>query len=116
MFGWLKKLWSRGQPDTVTFDEERILRTLPDGKEESVRWSELSEISIITTDGGPWAEDVFWLFLGPDSQQGCVVPGSWEGINRLLRRLQQLPGFDDQEVIRAMGSTSNNRFVVWRKV
>jgi hypothetical protein len=41
-----------------------------------------------------------------------------EGANAadLLQALQKLPGFDHQAVIAAMGSTSNAKFVCWRKI
>ncbi len=113
MFKWLKRF--RRQPERVSFDEQRIVRTLPSGKEESLQWSDLAEITIFTTDEGPWAEDVYWLFMAADGATGCAVGGSAEGFDRLLKRLQELPGFDNDSVILAMGSTSNDRFPVWRR-
>jgi hypothetical protein len=98
---------------SVAFDDERVVRRLPDGKEESVRWDDLQEVQIITTDEGPFVDDVFWLLLG--SSGGCVVPSETEGTEALLDRLQQLPGFDNEAVIRAMGTTSNDRFLCWRR-
>jgi hypothetical protein len=88
---------------------------LPDGKTERVAWNDLQRVEIITTDEGPGAADVFWMLHG--SATGCVVPQGATGANRLLERLQALPHFDNSAVIQAMGSTSNNRFLVWsRKV
>ena len=100
------------QPDLVSFDDTVITRTLPDGKTETVRWDDLQEVGIITTDEGPVAEDVYWMLMG--SGGGCAVSGGAKGMKELLARLQQLPGFDNAAVIKAMGSTSNNKFQCWK--
>jgi hypothetical protein len=86
---------------------------VPGGKTEQVPWSDLQRVEVVTTDAGPWSEDVFWLLHG--STGGCAVPQGASGHKRLLERLQALPGFDNEAVIRAMGSTSNARFEVWNK-
>ena len=99
--------------DRVTFDDVSVTRTLPDGKTEMVRWDDLQEVGLVTTDEGPAQEDVYWMLVG--SAGGCAVSGSAEGINELLTRFQQLPGFDNEAVIKAMGSTSNNRFMCWKR-
>ena len=36
-------------------------------------------------------------------------------MNELLSRLQQLPGFDNEAVIKAMGSTNNAKFLCWKR-
>jgi hypothetical protein len=100
-------------PDRVSFDDSAITRTLPDGKTESVRWDDLQEVGIVTTDEGPMVEDVYWMLLG--SNGGCAVPGGALGAKELLNRLQQLPGFNNEAVIEAMGSTSNGSFVCWKR-
>ncbi len=98
--------------EAVAFDERQVIRTMADGQTESVRWDELQEIAIVTTDQGPFVDDVFWVLKGKTG--GCVVPSEADGMTALLPRLQQLPGFDDEAVIAAMGSTNNATFVCWR--
>lgn len=112
MFLWLKRLLKLG-PETVTFDAERITRTMADGRVEAVRWDELREVGIVTTDAGPYVDDVFWVLIGDEG--GCIVPSEAEGATALLERLQDLPGFDNAAVIRAMACTDNERFPVWRR-
>lgn len=85
----------------------------PGGKTESVAWNDLQRVEVITTDEGPWAADVFGMLHG--SATGCVVPQGATGAKRLLERLQELPRFDNEAFIRAMGSTSNQRFLVWNR-
>ena len=98
--------------EKVSFDDERVTRTLADGRQESVRWDELIEVGIMTTDQGPFLDDVFWVLQGV--QGGCIAPSEAEGTGELIIRLQQLPGFDNAAVVKAMGSTQNASFVCWR--
>ena len=37
-----------------------------------------SKVGILTTDEGPWQEDVFFLLITFDGKSGCVVPQSWQ--------------------------------------
>jgi hypothetical protein len=99
--------------DRVAFDDSVITRTLPDGKTETVRWDDLQEVGIVTTDEGPAVEDVYWMLLGRDG--GCALSGGAQGMEGLLSRLQRLPGFDNEAVIKAMGSTTNDKFVCWKR-
>jgi len=107
---WGRALKAR---DQVTFDHEGVTRTRRDGLVEYVAWDDLLSVDIATTNEGPWFDDVFWLLSAGD--HGCVVPSEAEGMGELLLRLQQLPGFDDEAVIRAMGCTDNERFPVWSR-
>ena len=101
-------------PDRVHFDAATITNTLAGrGETETVRWDDLQEVGIVTTDEGPAAEDVFWILLGANGR--CAVPGGADGMKELLARLQQLPGFDNGAVIKAMGSTANANFLCWKR-
>ena len=113
---YLLRIKSSGQGiNRVECDDEGVFRTWGDGQEESVRWDQLAEIEIVTTDQGPIVDDVFWLLIGEDGK-GCAVPSEAEGMNELLKRLQQLPDFDNEAVITAMSRTSHARFRVWKRV
>jgi hypothetical protein len=101
------------EPDRVSFDDSTITRTMPNGKTETVRWDDLQEVGIITTDEGPFSEDVYWILAG--SEGGCAVSGGAQGMNELLERLQKLPGFNNEVVIKAMGSTRNDKFQCWKR-
>lgn len=98
---------------TVVVDERAV--TFHRGATtESVRWDELEGVDVMTTDDGPFAEDVFWVLLGPrESGVGAVIP---QGLTpeELVDRLTALPGFDHEAMIRAMGSTREASFVCWR--
>lgn len=99
--------------ESVQVDAAGVLRV--DGNvREQVSWQEVTEIKIITTDDGPYREDVFFALVG-DGNNGCLVPHDAAVRTHLLEELQKrFPGLDDKMVIRAMGSTSNNTFVIWK--
>ena len=44
-----------------------------------------------------------------------MIPNGAVGAERLLTALSALPGFDNDAVIRAMGSTADAVFLIWRK-
>ncbi|MCR9143585.1 MAG: hypothetical protein NXI24_15160 [bacterium] len=96
----------------VDVSDDSVTVTRPDGTVETLRWTDLRGVLLETTDAGPFAPDVFWILIGTDA--GCVVPWGATGDAALLARLQQLPGFDNEQVIAASTSTENARFVCWR--
>ena len=112
IFSWFKKKHAQ---ERVECDGTKIVRHVPDGSIESIEWSELNEIRIITTDEGPWAEDAYWLFIGIDESEGCVIPNGAEGFSKLFDYFEKMPGFNDDIVVKAMGSTNNSSFTVWKK-
>jgi hypothetical protein len=105
----------RRTPPRVVITETAVVYTRSNGAVESVRHEDLREVVILTTDGGPVTEDVFFVLFGTDNKSGCCVAQGAEGADKLLEHLQKLPGFDNEAVIKAMGSTSNNRFLCWKK-
>ena len=101
--------------NTVTFTDEAVRYIRSNGAEETVRWDDLEEVVILTTDEGPYTDDVFLYLIGSDGKSGCVIPQSSDGEPELFKRLQQLPGFDNDAVIKAMSSTSNAKFMCWKR-
>src|SRR5262245_19249886 len=99
---------------TIQIDDQGVRRHLADGKLEQVRWDELTEVWIVTSAEGPFAEDVFFVLTG-DGDTGCVVPQGAAESGALLERLQRLPGFDNEAVIQAMACAEDARFVCWRR-
>jgi hypothetical protein len=112
---WLDFLRHRKAIAQVLLTEDTVIFRGPKGREETIRLDELSECSIVTTDEGPYRDDVFFLLARLNPESGIAIPQSAEGFGELLARLQTLPGFDNQAVIQAMGSTTQAKFVCWKR-
>jgi len=98
----------------VAFDDVGVTFAQANGTRQLVRWSELVEVGVLTTDEGPTVDDVHWVLID-QTGEGFAVPSESEGMKDLLARLQSLPGFDNQAVIEAMGSSQNAKFVCWTR-
>ena len=83
------------------------------GGSRTILWDNLRAVLLQTTDEGPFVEDVWWILSDDDGD--CVIPQGANGETELLLRLQQLPGFDNDAVIAAMGSVDNKQFVCWQR-
>jgi len=77
-----------------------------------VRWDAVTEISLRTTGRGPFEEDVFFVFAYADGPSTAIGLGDTD---YLLPRLQQLPGFDNEAFVRAMGISEEGSSVLWRR-
>jgi len=111
----LRKYTPERPKESVEFDDTMVRRRRVNGTVESITWDELDAIDIVTTDEGPYVDDVFFLLIGRDPSRGCAISNEAKGFPLLLARLQSLPGFDNGAVIRAMTTAVNARFVVWRR-
>ena len=100
------------QDQAIKIDDDGVRRNLGRGRVEQVRWAELAEIRVVTTDDGPFSEDVFFVLVDR-SGAGCVVPQelAQEGF---LQRLQEHPGFDNEALVEAMGETGRMDRLLWR--
>lgn len=119
MFETIKRLFTPNPGPRLDHDDLGVSVSRADGSFEYVRWDELSEVTVMTTDEGPFAEDVFWLLVGAFDEDGrpvsgCALPGGAVK-DALLDRLLALPGFDYAMFCAAMGSTSNAQFTCWRR-
>jgi hypothetical protein len=123
MFGWFK---SKRKPTPkaldpesrwVVSDESDSIRVRDDkGQEKSVLKAGLCGVIIETNDSGPWGADVWWLLFGDDDKLACSYPQGSTGEDAALNFLSSLPGFDHGSMIKAMSSTGNATFPVWRKL
>lgn len=101
-------------PGEITVDEDGVRRQLADGNEESVTWTNLSEVAIRTTPEGPWKEDVFFLLV-KEGGGGCAVPAGHPSADALMGRLQSMPGFDNDAFVEAMTTLDDGLFVIWQR-
>lgn len=98
----------------VSHDRESITLSRDDGSAEILLWSELVSVTVLTTDEGPFAQDLFWVLRSRDGRKSLVVPMNARGEHDLLHAMQErLEGFDNMTVVEAMGSTEKASFTVW---
>lgn len=96
----------------VTITDDLVRVEHPSNPTENIFWRDLQEVSIITTDEGPFSADV-WLVLRGTA--GSIhIPQGNPGYDPVYDRVSGLDGFDFQGVIDAMMSTENNEFVLWK--
>lgn len=97
----------------VEINDTFVRRTLDNGRVEEVLWRDLSEVRVITTADGPFAEAMFFVLIGMKGN-GCAVPHS-AADRAFLVRLRSLPGFDNRRVNQAIGTALDRQFSVWRR-
>jgi hypothetical protein len=115
MFSWIKNFFAKAEPERVIFDSCKISRF--SGKEliEEIEWDTVYDISVMTTDEGPFQEDAFIVFRSEDKDEGIIVANGADGTPALVDEIIKLPGFNESMFIDAMGCTSNNEFICWTK-
>ncbi|WP_409525709.1 hypothetical protein [Nitrincola sp. MINF-07-Sa-05] len=126
MIKWIKSLFNKDRPiavqDTpvsdspyaavkVWFDEDKVWAHWPDKEPQSIAWSELIGVAVETTDQGPFVEDVWWHLA--TKKEVVTYPSEATGAGELLQRLQEIPTFNNECLIQAMSSTSNQSFILW---
>ncbi len=118
MFGWFRKGVARPQPEArwiVELDRDHPRVTDDRSGVRSMAKDDLRGVAVETNDSGPWGTDVWWLLFGADDRMACLYPLGATGEAALLDYLCALPGFDFAEMAKAMRSTDNAVFPVWRK-
>jgi len=116
MLGVFQNAWRMLFPlkkTVVTFDDLAVTCHDADGNTQQVTWDNLTSIEIVTTDAGPFVEDVFWVLHS--TTESCIVPQDAEGCQQFSERLGRLPNFDHDAEIRAICCASNARFVIWQR-
>jgi hypothetical protein len=99
----------------VLLTSDHISCTEPNGNQRSIPWADVASVRIHTNDSGPWGTDVLWGFHRASGEVSLVVPGGATGEQEMLVELSKLPGWRDNEVIAAMGCTSNREFICWER-
>ncbi|HEY5583247.1 MAG TPA: hypothetical protein VIK78_02005 [Ruminiclostridium sp.] len=94
-------------------DELGVKVEQKNGTIEYSKWDEIVKISLITTDQGPFVDDVFLALFKEEKR--CLIPSEGEGYNEVYEKVSKFEGFDFAKVIEAMSSTLNKEFICWEK-
>jgi hypothetical protein len=98
---------------TVTITDELVKVEHPKRKTEQIKWADIDNIKIITTDQGPFQPDVWIALLG--SETGCLIPQGAKGHDEVYNIVSKYERFNFENVIKAMSSTDNQEFLVWTR-
>ena len=97
----------------LTFITDEFVRVKhSSGKCEEINWVDITEIVLINTDEGPFLPDV-WLVLNGDLSS-CSIPQGCKGYDQVYDIVSKYEGFDFENVIKSMTSTSNEQFLLWK--
>lgn len=99
------------RPAQLKYNDEECIYFPFFGFIKKGKWSDLEEVAIETTDKGPFFEDVYYLlnFNKTKIRIEQAISGN------IVSKLQKLPNFNNEELIKSMLSTSNAIFILWKK-
>ena len=96
-------------------DDHGVERHLADGRRESVAWSEVAEVEVITTDVGVHRDDGALIVLAVDDTRGCIVPSRLAAEEGVIERVCRLPGFDARRLADALDLPPPSRTSCWTR-
>ena len=118
MFGWLSRIWvNRGSasPWSVEVVDGTIKTSDGQGVTRELPVEQLRAVIVATDDSGPWGDDfVFLLYEAADDPAG-LFPIEANGRAEFVEWLSSLPGYRDDELRKASGSTRVARFKVYER-
>ncbi|OLS13131.1 MAG: hypothetical protein RBG13Loki_3259 [Promethearchaeota archaeon CR_4] len=101
-------------PDVIeSFTPDGIVVQVAGGGRIEINYRDLIRVTIDTTDEGPWLPDCFWYLT--TKNHSVSIENNDPFIQVLLAKLQKLPGFKSELVVKAMASTEINSFIVWEQ-
>lgn len=118
MFQFMQSIF-RWQPkpadhtEIILSDESIAMRNTSDGL-KTISWDEISRITIVTTDHGPFIEDVFFVIEGSGSAM-IVTHEDATRLNLMDALGSHLTGINYEQAIEAMTCTDNNSFVIFER-
>jgi len=107
--------WRPARYLRVEYDVEAIRNYGGAALPAVIRWDEIDEIAVLTSEIGPAGDDVVWVFSNASGSPVVLIAGTSPGFAALLAELQRLPNFDNEALLMAMGSLKLARFIVWRR-
>ncbi len=97
----------------ITVNDDFVRVEHPDRKTLEVNWDDIEEIWLLNTDQGPFLDDI-WLQL-KTKDHSCYIPQGREGYNDVYDKVTQYPGFNFDNVILSMQTTTRAEFLLWTK-
>jgi hypothetical protein len=99
----------------LVVDEFGIRRSVANGREEEVDWTEVTEVEVYRTTSGPHGKAGGLLMVSGDETRGVLVPLDRLSTDGLVEGLSRLPGFDVRLLTEAVDALPPRQLVVWRR-
>lgn len=103
----------RSETVELRVDAFGVRRVMADGREEGVDWGDVTEVEVLTAKSGPHKASGGVVIVAGDDQSGCLVPLDQLEVSGLAAMLQQLPGFDNTELTKAVLADPPMRTSCW---
>jgi hypothetical protein len=116
MFNWLRENLHHPSPLeqwTVRLVKGEIVIEDDQGTRRSFPIDDLRRVIVATDDSGPWGADVVFFLFGEDANPVGAFPLEAKGRDEFVVWMSRQPGYQDEELRKAMGSTSIARFEVF---
>lgn len=96
------------------YDDEKGSIGCEGEEAEIIPWQQVVKIEILTTDKGPWEEDVWWLFHLADVDEPIGIPQGARNHNDIFKVLDEKFENVDMDVMFAgLVSVDNALFRIW---
>ena len=100
----------------ITVNEKEIICEYPrQNKTNRINWEEIDLINVVTTDEGPFTNDVFILLINSKTNLGVALPNDRSETQEVVEKILKFPNFDFEKWITSMSSVENCIFEVWKK-
>lgn len=100
---------------SLDVDDQGVERHLADGRIESVAWTDVMEVEVITTNVGVHRDDGAIVVLAVDEVHGCLVPSRLAAEHGVIEHLSRLPGFDARRLVAALEVPPPSRTTCWER-
>lgn len=97
----------------VRCNEDGVEARRPNGEISSIKWEQLNTVIAQAHEPVPGLPSMMWI-LGGDSA-ACVVPQSAKGEEVFIQWIEQLPGFNHDELRKARASEKDQSFTIWER-
>jgi hypothetical protein len=113
LFSILNVILLKDNTPKFWYDDHKGYFGWPDDTQDW-KWLDVNRVEIVTTDEGPWNEDLYWLISFKNSNECIVIPQGAEGGNAMVKLIPKVLGEPDWVVAtEAICCCSNNRFLIW---
>ena len=99
----------------LRFESGMVVRRTADGRKESARWSNVSEVEFVRTPVKTADGANQFILVGEDPEHGCLIPLGIGHDPELIRHLAMLDGFSVERFHSERRRAGTGRKVIWTR-